>query len=56
MIIDTQDDRRLEVIRCPGDRLFLCIEDQYGSQETIILDKEQTELLQSFLNHETEDL
>lgn len=49
MIIDTNDDRRLEVIRCPNSRLFLCIEDQHGSQETIILDKDQATRLQSYI-------
>lgn len=51
MIIDTPDDRRLEVIRLDaGNRLYMCIEDQYGSQETIILDTAQAEELHSFLS------
>lgn len=49
MIIDTNDDRRMEVIACTGNRIFFCIEDQHGSQETIILDMEQATQLQSYL-------
>ena len=51
MIIDTSDDRRLEVIHIDQTkRLFMSIEDQHGSHETIILDTEQAELLHSFLS------
>lgn len=51
MIIDTSDDRRLEVIHLDtSNRLFMCIEDPHGSQETIILDTEQAEMLHSFLS------
>jgi hypothetical protein len=49
MIIDTDDDRRLEVIRCQGNRLFMCIEDQHGSQETIILDLSEARQLHFYL-------
>lgn len=51
MLIETSDDRRLEVIHIDQtNRLFMCIEDPHGSQETIILDTEQAELLHSFLS------
>lgn len=49
MIIDTRDDRRLEVEVTTDGRLFLCVEEMYGSCETIILDKDETIRLQSFL-------
>lgn len=51
MIINTSDDRRLEAIHLDSsNRLFICIEDPHGGQETIILDTEQAEVLHSFLS------
>lgn len=49
MIIDTHDDRRLEVEVTTDGRLLICVEEMYGSCETIILDKDETIRLQSFL-------
>lgn len=49
MIIDTPDDRRLEVLHIKRGLVYMCIEDQHGNQETIILDTEQKEQLLFYL-------
>lgn len=49
MIIDTEDDRRIEVVHTLDNRLFIAVDGIYGSQETIMLDIEQTAKLQSYL-------
>ncbi|QYW06601.1 hypothetical protein uav_070 [Pseudomonas phage UAVern] len=49
MLIETNDDRQIEVVATLDNRLFIAVKDQYGSEETIILDKEQTVQLQSYL-------
>lgn len=49
MIIDTNDDRRIEVVYTLDNRLFIAIDGVHGTQETIILDVEQAIQLQSYL-------
>lgn len=49
MIIDTNDDRRIEVVHTLDNRLFIAVDGQHGSQETIMLDMEQATQLQSYL-------
>jgi len=49
MIIDTSDDRRIEVVHTLDNRLFIAVDGTHGSQETIMLDMEQAAQLQSYL-------
>lgn len=49
MIIDTDDDRSIEVVYTLDNRLFIAIDGVHGTQETIILDMEQAVQLQSYL-------
>lgn len=49
MIIDTQDDRRIEIVHTLDNRLFIAVDGVHGSQETIMLDMEQAIRLQSYL-------
>lgn len=49
MIIDTSDDRRLEVVLTLDDRLFIAVDGPHGSQETIMLNKEEISRLRDYL-------
>lgn len=49
MIIETNDDRQLEIVHTLDGRMFIAVKDPYGSEETIMLDMEQAAKLQSYL-------
>lgn len=49
MIIDTSDDRRIEVVHTLDGRLFIAVDGVHGGQETIMLDMDETALLRSYL-------
>lgn len=49
MLIDTHDDRQLEVVATLDNRLFIAVKSPYGHEETIMLDKNEASQLQSYL-------
>lgn len=56
MIIDTSDDRRLEVVHTLDNRLFIAVDGTHGSQETIMLDMDEAILLQKYLTEAVGEL
>lgn len=56
MIIDTSDDRRLEIVHTLDDRVFIAVDGVHGSQETIMLDMEEATQLHSYLTRALGDV
>lgn len=56
MIIETNDDRRMEVLHVANQKVWFCVEDMFGNQETIMIDKEQLERLQFYLAMPQEEI
>ena len=52
MIIDTNDDRRLEAVKTPTGLLYMEIMGPHGSEETILLTAQEVRGLQEFLIEE----